>query len=215
MLLKHPDGMDVREKILAQTTKLIAERGFEATSLQAVANAVGVRKPSILHHFSSKEELRRAVLEQLLSRWNDILPKLLLASTRTGLAKFDAVMEEVVGFFASDPDRARLIIRELLDRPKTINHSDDVRRWMGVIAEYIHRGQEAGQVQAGVDPQAYVLHIANMVLAVVASTQTFAALLPNAATPPRARAIAELIRIARSGLFTESYLKHQESKQDG
>src|SRR5687768_18325502 len=108
--------MEVRDTILLEATRLMAERGFDGTSIQAVADAVGVRKPSVLYHFPSKEELRKGVLDRLLSRCNDILPKLLMASTLTGLAKFDDVMGELISFFADDPDRARLLVRELLDR---------------------------------------------------------------------------------------------------
>ena len=206
--------MDVRARILEQTTRLIAQRGFEGTSLKAVADAVGVKKPSVLHHFESKEALRRAVLQQLLSRWSDVLPRLLLASTLTGLAKFDAVMEEVVGFFAADPDRARLILRELLDRPQAVHGEGagvDVRRWVEVVASYIKKGQEAGQIQSEVDPEAYVLQVASLTLGVVANSESVQALLPDGTG--QHRAIQELIRIARSSLFTQSYLAHQEKKR--
>src|SRR5690349_14115011 len=109
--------MEVREKILLESTRLIAARGFDGISLQEVADAVGVKKPSVLYHFPSKEDIRRAVLERMLARWSDVLPRLLMASQATGLAKFEAVTGELFEFFAAEPDRARLIMREILDRP--------------------------------------------------------------------------------------------------
>src|SRR5689334_20820974 len=104
------------DQILRVATHLFAERGFDGTSLQDIAAAVGLRKPSLLYHFASKDDLRRAVLESLLSRWNDVLPRLLLAAT-SGEDQFTSLIDEAVGFFAADPDRARLILREALDRP--------------------------------------------------------------------------------------------------
>ena len=58
----------VRDQVLHEATRLLARHGFEGTSLQAVADAVGVKKPSVLYHFKSKEDLRQAVLDSLLSR---------------------------------------------------------------------------------------------------------------------------------------------------
>ena len=209
--------MEVRDNILLEATRLMAERGFDGTSLQAVADAVGVRKPSVLYHFSSKEELRKAVLDRLLSRWNDILPRLLMASTLTGLAKFDGVMRELMSFFADDPDRARLLVRELLDRPKEMRTSLQgyARPWIEVVAEYIKKGQQSGQIRAKVDPEAYVMHVASMSLSVLATSECMSALLPGTRKEHMRRAIDELVRMTRTSLFVESYLEHQSAKDKG
>ena len=57
--------MDVRSEILRTATRLFAAKGFDGTSLKDIADAGGIRKPSLLYHFPSKEQLRLAVLEQL------------------------------------------------------------------------------------------------------------------------------------------------------
>ena len=44
------------ESILA-AVKLFTERGYDATSMEDLARALGVRKSAIYHHVSSKEEL--------------------------------------------------------------------------------------------------------------------------------------------------------------
>lgn len=41
-----------------------AQRGYEATSLDAMAGVLGVRKQTILYHFGSKEGLLAAVIDQ-------------------------------------------------------------------------------------------------------------------------------------------------------
>lgn len=197
--------MDVREEILKNATRLFAAKGFDGTSLKDISDAVGVRKPSLLYHFSSKEKLRLAVLARLLDRWNDVLPRLLMAAAG-GDKRFEIVMDEVVGFFAEDADRARLLVREILDRPADMQRRLEsyVRPWVKVVADYIVKGQERGEVHAHVDPEAYILQVINMVVSGVAAASSLdGGLLPP--TSPRgdagARHLRELIRMARTSLF--------------
>src|SRR5579885_716087 len=116
MVAARAAEQDVRAAIVSAATKLFAARGFEGTALQDVADAVGVSKQAVLHHFPSKEHVRQAVLDGILAHWNEALPRLLLAATAS-TDRFEAVFGELHRFFASDPDRARLVMREALDRP--------------------------------------------------------------------------------------------------
>ncbi|MBW2454558.1 MAG: TetR/AcrR family transcriptional regulator [Deltaproteobacteria bacterium] len=201
----HTDLMDVRTQILHSATRLFAAHGFDGTSLKDIADAVGIRKPSLLYHFPSKEKLRLAVLEQLLERWNDVLPRLLMVAAG-GEPRFETIIDEVVGFFTADPDRARLLVREILDRPADMRDRLDtyVRPWVDVVAKYIRKGQEFGEVHADVDPEAYVLQVINLVLSGVAAAASLAGgLLPQDSPlgDPAKRHARELIRIARYSLF--------------
>ena len=54
----------VDEDIVDRAAGLFARHGFEHTSVQAVADAVGLSKAGLLHHFPSKEALRTAVRER-------------------------------------------------------------------------------------------------------------------------------------------------------
>jgi TetR/AcrR family transcriptional regulator len=197
---------DVRGQILAAATRLFAQLGYEGASLQRIAEAVGIRKPSLLHYFPSKEALRRGVLEQMLSHWNERLPSVLLAASGGG-PRFDAVMHEAVSFFLSDPDRARLVVREALDRPAEIRELlvSSVRRWIEAVSDYIRKGQRHGESFPDADPEAYVLHILRLVIVCIASAETFGAVLaPRAGQSALARQVRELVRIARASLFVPS-----------
>src|SRR5678809_907454 len=183
-------------QILASATRLFANRGYEATSLQDVADAVGIRKQSLLYHFKSKEELRRAVLDVLLSRWNEVLPRLLLAAT-SGEGQFEAVVAETTSFFADDPDRARLLLRELLDRPDDVRAllATHVQPWVQVVCGYIRKGVERGTTMPTVDPEPYVLAVMNLILSCIATAELTGGL------AHRERLLAEVRRIAKSSLF--------------
>lgn len=200
--------MVVREHILVEATKQFAVRGYDGTSLQAIADAVGIRKASLLYHFPSKAELRRSVLDRLLSRWRERVPKLLLAAT-SGKDQFEAVMQEVVRFFATNPDRARLLVREALDRPDEMRQllASHVQPWAGMVCQHIRQGQSAGRIHEELDPEAYIAQVVNLVIGSIATFDSVGALVSKGASniedeqQPLERHVMELLRFARRGLF--------------
>lgn len=197
--------MAIREQILAQAARLFAVRGFSGTSVDQIADAVGIRKPSLLYHFGSKDELRESVLAQMLSHWNDVLPELLLTASRE--ERFDAVMESLCSFFLDDPDRARLLLRETLDRPQQMQGllRKFVRPWIEVIGGQLARAKDQGIVHEDVDPEAYAVHVMNLVVGGIAVLDNLKVVLPTDSDlgSTRERYVQELIRIARAGLYRE------------
>ena len=55
------NGVDTAAQICRAAMRLIARRGFDATSLQAIADEVGITKQTLLYYYSSKDKLRRAI----------------------------------------------------------------------------------------------------------------------------------------------------------
>jgi AcrR family transcriptional regulator len=195
--------MDVRAKILSEATRLFADCGVEATSLQDIADAVGVKKQSLLYHFPSKEALHASVLEDLLTRWNETVPRLLRAAARED--RFDAILDETISFFAADRDRARLLLREGLDRPADMQKMlrTHASAWMGVIFDSIKKAQEEGSMRADVDAESWVLQLVQIILGTFAFGPTLQVLLsPPARGPVDRRLIAELKRTARASILT-------------
>ena len=198
--------MDVRAEILTHATRLFAEQGYDGTSVQEIADAVGIRKPSLLYHFKSKDELRENVIAEMLAHWNAVLPGLLLkASTEE---RFDATMEALTEFFIEDPDRARLFLRETLDRPESMKDmlAQFVRPWVELLGAQLQRAKEQGLVRSDVDPQAYAVEVITMAVAGTAVIDTLDVILPEhpAGGGTRKRHARELIRIARSSLYPDN-----------
>jgi AcrR family transcriptional regulator len=186
----------MRKEILDSATRLFAAQGVAGTAIQEVADAVGIRKPSLLYYFGNKEGLRDAVLEELLGHWREALPRLLQAAT--GEDQFEAVIGELVDFFQTDPDRARLLFREMLDRPDYVRALvlEHVLPWIEVVCRHVRRGQEQGAIRPSVDPEAYAFHIIVLVIGGIAAQHDLK-LVSNQ------RHRAELMRIAHDALFQE------------
>ena len=197
--------MDVRRQILTHATRLFAEHGYDGTSVQQIADAVGIRKPSLLYHFHSKDELREQVIAEMLAHWNALLPSLLLRSAPE--ERFDATMEALSQFFIEDPDRARLILRETLDRPEhmRVMLAEFVRPWIALLAQQLERGKEQGAVRDDVDTEAYAVQVIAMAVSGTAVIDTLQTILPNDPIrgTTRERHVCELTRVARSSLYTD------------
>ena len=203
---------DARTRILDAATRRLARHGYAATSLKAVAGDAGIRAPSLLYHFASKELLRDAVLEGLLSRWKDLVPAVLVAAT-TGRDRFDGVLGLMLGFFAEEPHRARLLLRESLDRPDAVRAliGTHLAPWLPLLTEFIALGQREGRVHPDLDPSAYVTEV--VLLSVAHFALGSIAISVGDAADPRwdARRAAELRRLCNAAL----YLPRPKEPQDG
>jgi len=54
----------MRQRILDLAEEMLLSRGYEGFSYQDIADAIGIRKASIHHHFASKEDLGSAIVER-------------------------------------------------------------------------------------------------------------------------------------------------------
>ncbi len=53
------------QKIIDRTITLFLEKGFHSTSMDNIADAAGIKKPSLYYHFSNKETLVLAVIASI------------------------------------------------------------------------------------------------------------------------------------------------------
>jgi AcrR family transcriptional regulator len=58
------DGTATKERILAAAERLVIDHGFAATSLDQVITASGTSKGAFFHHFTSKLDLARSLVDR-------------------------------------------------------------------------------------------------------------------------------------------------------
>lgn len=117
--------LDRRDSLLTAATRAFARNGFEATSLDEIAQEAGISKVLLYRHFDSKADLYRAVLERSLKR---------LAGT-VGEAEFTPESLDALLFAAAqDPDGFRLLFHHAAREPEFRADIDRLRAGSVAIA---------------------------------------------------------------------------------
>jgi AcrR family transcriptional regulator len=63
--MRRARGEATRERLLEVARELFGDRGYDATSIEAVLETSGVARGALYHHFKSKAELFDAVVEEV------------------------------------------------------------------------------------------------------------------------------------------------------
>ncbi|NHD19534.1 MULTISPECIES: TetR family transcriptional regulator [Actinopolyspora] len=64
---------DTRTRILATAEQLFVERGYHPTTLQEIADRIGITKPALYHHFTSKAEILTHLLDPMTTELEQVL----------------------------------------------------------------------------------------------------------------------------------------------
>jgi len=103
-------GQRTAGRILDTAERVFAAKGYAGTTLRDVADAAGLRIPSLYNHFVSKEALYTAVLERAI---RPILELLASESARNGTGR-ELLIQRVVELLARHPSVPRLVEHEVL-----------------------------------------------------------------------------------------------------
>jgi AcrR family transcriptional regulator len=112
---KLEQGARSREKILEAASRLMANRGYAATSISHISEECGLPPSSIYWHFGSKEELLAAVMEHGAERWFAGLPSW-HALPGTADERLAQSIDVVANRLAAHPEFLRLYILLSIER---------------------------------------------------------------------------------------------------
>jgi AcrR family transcriptional regulator len=149
-----------KEEIVAEATRLFAERGYEGTSMGDLAERVGLRKASLFHHFESKDTLYATVLSQLLE---GVEGAILGAASAEGsfVDRLDALSDAITGMLGARPHAARLLIREAMDWGPVMREqlAGNIQTVLSAAVEFARAGQRAGVFNPALDPKHLVISL--------------------------------------------------------
>ena len=147
--------LDMRSTLIDAATGQVRRMGYAGFSYADLAEAVGIRKPSIHHHFPTKEDLGAAILaaytenfsaniDRIDARAGDAIERL-RAYARLYRAGLDSGQGCLCGVLASEvamlPQRVQAGVREFFG----VN-----LRWLERI---LREGRASGALRAGIEPR--------------------------------------------------------------
>jgi AcrR family transcriptional regulator len=168
------DDRSTTERVLVAAEFEFAAVGYAPARLADIAERAGIRRPSLLYHFASKELLYRAVVERAFDQLGaELLRSMALAGEFE--ARLDALVGAFTRFLDGRPTLAPIIVRELIDDTEREDASrrggapgrmimlERVVPLLGVVEKFV---REAGstRVRPGLPIRAAIVQLAGDVL---------------------------------------------------
>lgn len=143
------------DAIVAAVNRLLAEKGFEAMTVDEVAAEVGIAKASLYKHFPSKEELAAAAMVRVLHRArafldSDAVRALPKAADRLRAITRWAMQLQLAGEMPSLPSQNSTLRTALLQHREYLDSLSDVSERIG---ETIVQAQRDGDIDPRLPPE--------------------------------------------------------------
>ncbi len=103
-------GQERREQLLLIGRELFAERGFEATSIEEIAQRAKVSKPVVYEHFGGKEGLYAVVVDREMQRLMVRVTEALVASHPRAMLEQAAVA--LLTYIEDEQEGFRILVRD-------------------------------------------------------------------------------------------------------
>jgi AcrR family transcriptional regulator len=96
MSARAAQAEQTRQQILETAQRLFAELGYDATSLQMIADEMGLTKAAVYYHFRAKSDILYAIMQPGIRRTEALLDE--AASMRGRRARIEHVVNGLVDF---------------------------------------------------------------------------------------------------------------------
>jgi TetR/AcrR family transcriptional regulator len=195
-------GASTSERILDAALVSFATRGYEASSLDALAVGLEVRKQTILYWFPSKEVLLEAVIDRGAADLSAALEDS-LAVAGTGWSRVEAVVRSVFRLAARRPELLGLV-REMgrLGTPAATRLVVALEPLVSRASAFLEAEMDAGHMRRH-EPRLLLLAIYSTVIGMLTEVEVLRAFGEEPTARSLVRRRTQILELLRSALVTE------------
>lgn len=148
-----------RAEVITLAARLFDERGYASVSMEQIAAAAGIAKPTLYHYFKGKDEILRGIHETSI----DILLQRQDERVRLGLAPADLLlgaMTDIFGLMETHRGHVRVFFEHHRELPDAARSEIRVKRdrYQRLVRDAITDGVRAGSFR-DVDPDVATLAV--------------------------------------------------------
>jgi TetR/AcrR family transcriptional regulator len=197
-----PAPAPTRERILDAALSAWGTRGYDGTSLDALAGTLGITKQAILYWFPSKEALLEAVIARSAGELADALVRA-LEGAGDGWDKVEAVVRSVFRLAARRPELLGLV-REVsrLGPPAATRMILELQPLVRRASDFLQSEMNAGHMRRH-DPNLLLLAIYSTVIGMVTEVDVLRALGEEPTARSLVRRRDDVLALLRSALRVE------------
>jgi AcrR family transcriptional regulator len=190
------------DRILDAALVSFGSRGYEATSLDALADSLGMRKQSILYWFSSKDALLEALIDRSAAELARALEES-LARAGTGWARIEAVVRSVFRLAARRPELLGLV-REVgrLGPPAATRLMLALDPLVARASAFLQAEMDAGAMRRH-EPRLLLLAIYSTVIGMITEVEVLRALGEEPSARSLVRRRQEILSLLHSALLVD------------
>jgi AcrR family transcriptional regulator len=137
-----------RERLLAAASRLFAERGYDGTSTRQIAEEVGIRQPSLFHHFASKQAIMESLLELTYATPADVAERLADEHRPAAVRLGEYVRWDVAYTLGLPYDLSAAVAGDVLEQAAFARFRHDRDRLHAARRRIIEQGIAAGEFVA-------------------------------------------------------------------
>src|SRR5271165_1026378 len=191
------------DRILDVALHSFGTRGYEVTSLDALAGTLGLTKQSILYWFPSKEALMEALIERSAAELAEAM-QAALDGAGAGWDRVEAVVRSVFRLAARRPELLGLL-REVarLGPPAATQMTVALDPLVQRATDFLESEMEAGHMRRH-DPRLLLLAIYSTVIGMVTEVEVLRAVGEEPTARSLVRRRADVLALLRSALMTET-----------
>lgn len=132
----------IREDIIGAAIHLFSKKGYDGTSMQDLADAIGIRKASLYHHVRKKEDLLFAIHQQLI---DELIARTLevVTGAESPATKIRKVLRVAMHFVGTHREEVTVFLQD-----RRVVNPD---RWEAIVAKRdMYEQLVAGLIREGI-----------------------------------------------------------------